>query len=88
MLAQSGLAGVLFEATSSRQPRTHTVASSATAFAFIWKTALYFEPVRTGIAIALALRQHHGKDWDASRLRRMLGDPAVRASDSRRPPPC
>jgi uncharacterized protein YbbC (DUF1343 family) len=36
-----------------------------------------FDPVRTGMAMALALRKLHGKDWDAARLRRMLGDPAV-----------
>jgi uncharacterized protein YbbC (DUF1343 family) len=36
-----------------------------------------FEPVRTGLAMALALGKLHGKDWDAVRLRRMLGDPVV-----------
>jgi uncharacterized protein YbbC (DUF1343 family) len=27
--------------------------------------------------MALALRKLYGKDWDASHLRRMIGDPAV-----------
>jgi uncharacterized protein YbbC (DUF1343 family) len=36
-----------------------------------------FEPVRTGLAIALALRKLYGKDWDGARLRRMVGDPMV-----------
>jgi uncharacterized protein YbbC (DUF1343 family) len=36
-----------------------------------------FDPVRIGIAMAIALRKLHAASWDDSRLRRMLGDPAV-----------
>lgn len=36
-----------------------------------------FDPVRTGLALALALRKLHGRDWDSTRLHRALGDPRV-----------
>jgi uncharacterized protein YbbC (DUF1343 family) len=36
-----------------------------------------YDPVRTGLALAIALRKLHAASWDDSRLRRMLGDPAV-----------
>ena len=36
-----------------------------------------FDPVRTGIAMAIALRKLYAASWDDSRLRRMVGDPAV-----------
>jgi uncharacterized protein YbbC (DUF1343 family) len=47
-----------------------------------------FEPIRTGVAIALALRKLHRRDWDATRLSGMLGDPSVAAAilDDRRLP--
>ena len=77
MLAQSGLAGVLFEATSFTPTANPHRGKLCHGIRLHLENRALFEPVRTGIAIALALRQHHGKDWDASRLRRMLGDPAV-----------
>jgi uncharacterized protein YbbC (DUF1343 family) len=36
-----------------------------------------FEPVRTGLAIARALRRLHPHDWDFAKLGAMVGDPAV-----------
>ena len=39
-----------------------------------------FEPVRTGIAIAIALRKLFGEQWNAARLHRMIGDPVVTAA--------
>lgn len=39
-----------------------------------------FEPVRTGIAIALGLRKLFPKRWVAERLHGMIGDPAVTAA--------
>jgi uncharacterized protein YbbC (DUF1343 family) len=77
MLAQSGLAGVSFEATSFTPTANPYRGKLCHGIRLHLENRAVFEPVRTGIAIALALRQHHGKDWDASRLRRMLGDPAV-----------
>jgi uncharacterized protein YbbC (DUF1343 family) len=37
-------------------------------------------PVHLGLTIAVALRKLYPRTWDASRLRRMLGDPAVAAA--------
>jgi uncharacterized protein YbbC (DUF1343 family) len=39
-----------------------------------------FEPVRTGVALALALRGFYRDQWDATRLHEMIGDPAVTAA--------
>lgn len=39
-----------------------------------------FEPVRTGIAIALTLRKLYHKQWSAERIHGMIGDPAVTAA--------
>jgi uncharacterized protein YbbC (DUF1343 family) len=41
---------------------------------------LNFDPVRTGIAIAIALRQLFRDQWNATRLHRMIGDPVVTAA--------
>jgi len=39
-----------------------------------------FDPVRTGITLALALRKLYRDRWNASRLHEMIGDPAVTAA--------
>jgi uncharacterized protein YbbC (DUF1343 family) len=36
-----------------------------------------FEPVRMGLAIAAALRQHHPEEWQTSNLNRLLGNQQV-----------
>ena len=47
-----------------------------------------FEPVRTAVILALALRRLYPETWNAARLRGMFGDPAVAAAilENRRPP--
>jgi uncharacterized protein YbbC (DUF1343 family) len=39
-----------------------------------------FEPVRAGIAIAIAIRKLFRNDWDCARLHKMIGDPDVAAA--------
>jgi uncharacterized protein YbbC (DUF1343 family) len=36
-----------------------------------------FEPVRTGIALALSLRRLHRAQWKTTRLHEIIGQPAV-----------
>ena len=76
-LKQAGLAGVSFEATSFTPSENRYKGVLCYGIHVSVANRAVFEPVRTGLAMALALRKLHGKDWDAGRLRRMLGDPAV-----------
>ncbi len=87
-LAKAGLAGVSFAAESFTPAGNRYAGTLCHGVRLHVENRAVFEPVRTGIAIALALRNLHGKDWDASHLRRMVGDPAVaRAILERRPLP-
>jgi uncharacterized protein YbbC (DUF1343 family) len=76
-LAKAGLAGVSFESTRFTPTANRYSGKLCHGIRLRLENRAVFEPVRTGIAMALALRKLHGKDWDASHLRRMLGDPAV-----------
>ena len=76
-LKQSGLAGVSFEVTSFTPSENRYKGVPCHGIRLSVTNRAVFEPVRTGLAMALALRKLHGEDWDAARLRRMLGDPAV-----------
>jgi uncharacterized protein YbbC (DUF1343 family) len=76
-LKQAGLAGVSFEVTRFTPSENRYQGVVCHGIRLSVTNRAVFEPVRTGLAMALALRKLHGKDWDAARLRRMLGDPAV-----------
>jgi uncharacterized protein YbbC (DUF1343 family) len=76
-LAQAGLAGVSFEATSFTPSENRFKGVLCHGIRLRVTDRAIFEPVRTGLAMALALRKLDGKDWDGARLRRMVGDPAV-----------
>jgi len=76
-LAQAGLAGVSFEATSFTPSENRYKGVLCQGVRLRVANRAVFEPVRTGLAMALALRKLHGKDWEGARLRRMVGDPVV-----------
>ena len=76
-LGKAGLDGVSFEATSFTPTENRYQGVLCHGVRLRLENRAVFEPVRTGLAMALALRKLHSKDWDSARLRRMLGDPAV-----------
>ena len=79
-LARAQLAGVSFEATSfTPQANPYSGTLCQGVHVRVDKRAS-FEPVRTGIAIAIALRKLFGEQWNAARLHRMIGDPVVTAA--------
>jgi uncharacterized protein YbbC (DUF1343 family) len=83
-LTQAGLAGVSFEATSftpSATPKVNRYAGTlCQGIRLRVEDRATFEPVRTGMAISIALRQLFGHAWDSGRLHKMIGDPAVAAA--------
>jgi uncharacterized protein YbbC (DUF1343 family) len=76
-LTRAGLTGVAFEATSFTPSENRYKGVLCHGVRVRLENRAAFEPVRTGLAMALALRKLHGKDWDGARLRRMVGDPTV-----------
>ncbi len=83
-LAAAGLAGVSFEATRFTPSPTPKVNRFAGILCHGIRLRVSdraaFEPVRSGMAIAIALRRLFGANWDGQRLHRMVGDPAVAAA--------
>jgi uncharacterized protein YbbC (DUF1343 family) len=76
-LDHRGLGGVTFEATTFTPEANPYRGRPCHGVRVRISERARFDPVRTGLAIAIALRKLHGPNWDDSRLRRMLGDPAV-----------
>jgi uncharacterized protein YbbC (DUF1343 family) len=76
-LGRFGLGGVTFEATTFTPEATPYRGRPCHGVRLRISDRTRFDPVRTGLAIAIALRKLHAASWDDSRLRRMLGDPAV-----------
>jgi uncharacterized protein YbbC (DUF1343 family) len=76
-LDHCGLGGVTFEATTFTPEADPYRGRACHGVRVRISDRTRFDPVRTGIAIAIALRKLHAASWDDSRLRRMLGDPAV-----------
>ena len=76
-LDHCGLGGVTFEATTFTPEADPYRGRPCHGVRVRISDRTRFDPVRTGIAIAIALRKLHAASWDDSRLRRMLGDPAV-----------
>ena len=79
-LGAAGLTGVSFEPatfTPSANPYRDTVCHGIRVRV---TDRASFRPVRTGVALALALRKLYRGAWNGARLRGMLGDPAVAAA--------
>jgi len=79
-LAAAQLAGVTFEATKftpTVNPHRGLLCSGV-RLRVTERTS--FEPVRTGIAIAITLRKLFPNAWNAARLRGMVGDPSIAAA--------
>jgi uncharacterized protein YbbC (DUF1343 family) len=80
-LSRAGLAGVSFTATTFTPhvvPRVNRFAGRRCQGIHLRvENRAVFKPVRTGIALAIALRKLFPEDWDASRLHKIVGDPAV-----------
>ena len=79
-LARAQLAGVSFQATSFTPQANPYSGSLCQGVRLHVDNRLNFDPVRTGIAIAIALRQLFRDQWNATRLHRMIGDPVVTAA--------
>jgi uncharacterized protein YbbC (DUF1343 family) len=79
-LAGAELAGVSFEATSFTPEANLYAGTLCQGIRLRVESRATFEPVRTGIAIAIALRKLFRGHWDATRLHKMMGDPAVAAA--------
>jgi uncharacterized protein YbbC (DUF1343 family) len=76
-LTRAELGGVTFEATSFTPQANPYSGTLCQGVRLRVDSRATFEPVRTGIAIAIALRKLFREQWNASRLHRMIGDPAV-----------
>jgi uncharacterized protein YbbC (DUF1343 family) len=76
-LDHAGLGGVTFEATTFTPEASPYRGRPCHGVRMHLNDRTRFDTVRTGIAMAIALRKLHRPTWDDSRLRRMLGDPAV-----------
>jgi uncharacterized protein YbbC (DUF1343 family) len=79
-LAKADLTGVSFAATSFTPTANPYARTRCGGIRIHVDQRSDFEPVRTGIAIALALHRQFGDDWDPRRLHGMIGDPAVTAA--------
>jgi uncharacterized protein YbbC (DUF1343 family) len=79
-LAGAGLAGVSFEATSFTPKANPYAGKLCQGIRLRVESRTIFEPVRAGIALAIALRKLFRNDWDCARLHKMIGDPAVAAA--------
>jgi uncharacterized protein YbbC (DUF1343 family) len=79
-LSRLGLAGVAFSATTFTPTASPYARTLCQGVRVRLDSRATFEPVRTGIAIALTLRKHFRRQWDAQRLHGMIGDPAVTAA--------
>lgn len=79
-LAKERLAGVSFAATSFTPTAAPYAGKRCQGVRVRLDDAAAFEPARTGIAVALALRKHFRRQWEVERLHAMIGDPAVTAA--------
>jgi uncharacterized protein YbbC (DUF1343 family) len=76
-LAAEALPGVVF-APEAFTPRADRYAGQPChGVHVVVRDRARFEPVRTGLAIARALRRLHPHDWDSARLEGLVGDEAV-----------
>ena len=73
----TGLAGISFTATTFTPTANPFAGTACQGIHLKIENRAVFEPVRTGIAIAINLRKLYRSDWNAARLHRMIGDPVV-----------
>jgi uncharacterized protein YbbC (DUF1343 family) len=76
-LAKAGLVGVSFAPAAFTPTANRYSGKPCHGVRLHVENRALFEPVRTGIAMAIALRKLYGQEWDASHLRGMVGDPGV-----------
>jgi uncharacterized protein YbbC (DUF1343 family) len=79
-LASLDLRGVSFAATSFTPAANPYARTACQGIRIHVDQRSDFEPVRTGIAIALALRRQFRAAWNPQKLHGMIGDPAVTAA--------
>lgn len=76
-LDRFGLGGIAFEPSSFTPAASPYRGQRCNGIRLRIRDRAAFDPVRTGLAMALALRKLYGGHWDDSRLRRTVGDPAI-----------
>jgi uncharacterized protein YbbC (DUF1343 family) len=88
LLSQAGLDGVDVESTEFTPTANPHKGLACRGIRLRVTHRPSFEPVRTAVAMALALHKLHPDAWNAAHLRGMFGDPAVAAAilDGRRLP--
>jgi uncharacterized protein YbbC (DUF1343 family) len=72
-----GLAGVSFSTTRFKPSASWYAGKECSGLSLRVTDRALFEPVRTGIALALSLRRLHRDQWKAARLHEIIGQPAV-----------
>jgi uncharacterized protein YbbC (DUF1343 family) len=72
-----GLAGVSFSIARFKPNATWYAGKDCAGVSLRVTDRALFEPVRTGIALALSLRRHHRAQWRTARLHEIIGQPAV-----------
>jgi uncharacterized protein YbbC (DUF1343 family) len=72
-----GLAGVSFSAVRFKPNAGPYAGKDCSGVSLRVTDRALFEPVRTGIALALSLRRLHRAQWKTTRLHEIIGQPAV-----------
>jgi uncharacterized protein YbbC (DUF1343 family) len=72
-----GLAGVTFSAARFKPNASLHAGKDCSGVSLRVTDRALFEPVRTGIALALSLRRLHPAQWKTARLHEIIGQPAV-----------
>ena len=79
-LEDAGIQGISFEPTKFTPTANPHKSTLCRGIRLKVEDRATFDPVRTGIAIALAIRKLYPREWTAGRMRGLLGDPAVAAA--------
>jgi uncharacterized protein YbbC (DUF1343 family) len=72
-----GLAGVTFNTARFKPNASRHAGKDCSRVSLRVTDRALFEPVRTGIALALSLRRLHPAQWETARLQEIIGQPAV-----------
>jgi uncharacterized protein YbbC (DUF1343 family) len=76
-LASEGLPGVAFSPEAFTPSADRYAGQPCHGVHVVVRDRTQFEPVRTGLAIARALRRLYRRDWDFGKLERLVGDVRV-----------
>ncbi|HEY3592231.1 MAG TPA: exo-beta-N-acetylmuramidase NamZ domain-containing protein, partial [Polyangiaceae bacterium] len=79
-LAANSLGGVSITATRFTPKSSNYAGEECGGIKIHIRDRARFEPIRTGVALALALRSLYREKWNASRLHEMIGQPSVTAA--------